>query len=89
VKPTKPHALSGKKPSKFALEGSKWVIVSPLFLFQKIYHEIGCQEYQENESSLVVENCEIHQTINLFGCKNTTVQVKGKVNAVALGMLPG
>ena len=28
VKPTKPAALSGKKPSKFVLEGTKWVIVS-------------------------------------------------------------
>lgn len=27
LKPTKPQALMGKKPSKFALEGNKWVIV--------------------------------------------------------------
>ncbi|KAH8117508.1 adenylate cyclase associated N terminal-domain-containing protein [Phellopilus nigrolimitatus] len=67
VKPSKPASLSGKKPSKFALEGNKWFI-----------------EYQENESGLIVENAEINQTVNLFACKNTTVLVKGKVNAVTL-----
>ncbi len=28
VKPSKPQALMGKKPAKFALEGNKWIIVS-------------------------------------------------------------
>ncbi|TFY74487.1 hypothetical protein EWM64_g9526 [Hericium alpestre] len=67
VKPTKPSALAGKKPAKFALEGNKWII-----------------EYQENEPALTVEGGEISQTVNLFGCKNITVIVKGKVNAVTL-----
>ncbi|TFK55228.1 hypothetical protein OE88DRAFT_1653977 [Heliocybe sulcata] len=67
LKPTKPSSLQGKKPSKFALEGNKWMI-----------------EYQENESSLTVDNTEISHTVNLYGCKNTTVQVKGKVNAVTM-----
>ncbi|OCH90293.1 cyclase-associated protein [Obba rivulosa] len=67
VKPSKPQALMGKKPPKFALEGNKWVI-----------------EYQENESALTVENVELSQTVNLYGCKNTTVIVKGKANAVTL-----
>ncbi|KZT74000.1 cyclase-associated protein [Daedalea quercina L-15889] len=67
VKPTKPHALAGKKPAKFALEGNKWMI-----------------EYQENESALTVENVEISQTVNLYGCKSSTIVVKGKVNAVTL-----
>ncbi|EJD05958.1 uncharacterized protein FOMMEDRAFT_119381 [Fomitiporia mediterranea MF3/22] len=67
VKPTKPAALSGKKPSKFVLEGTKWTI-----------------EYQENEPALVVENTELSHIVNLYGCKNSTVQIKGKVNAVNL-----
>lgn len=67
VKPTKPQALMGKKPAKFALEGNKWII-----------------EYQENESALEVANADITQVINLFACKNTTVIIKGKVNAVTL-----
>ena len=31
VKPSKPQALMGKKPSKFVLEGTKWLIVSRRF----------------------------------------------------------
>ena len=50
-----------------------------------IYHGIWCQEYQENESNLVVEDVSRSQTVNLFGCKNSTVQIKGKVNAVTIG----
>ncbi|KAI0831741.1 adenylate cyclase associated N terminal-domain-containing protein [Trametes gibbosa] len=67
TKPSKPQALMGKKPSKFVLEGNKWVI-----------------EYQENQPPLTVDNVEINQTVNLYGCKNTTVIVKGKCNAVTL-----
>ncbi|KAG9318865.1 adenylate cyclase associated N terminal-domain-containing protein [Chiua virens] len=67
TKPAKPAALMGKKPSKFALEGNKWLI-----------------EYQEDQPALEVTDVEINQTVNLFGCKNTTVVVKGKVNAVTL-----
>jgi len=67
VKPTKPQALAGKKPAKFALEGNKWMI-----------------EYQENESALTVENVEMSQTVNLYGCKSSTIVIKGKVNAVTL-----
>ena len=46
------------------------------------------QEYQENESALTVEDVEINQTVNLFGCKNTTVIVKGKANAVTMSAPP-
>ncbi|KAI0274390.1 adenylate cyclase associated N terminal-domain-containing protein [Russula aff. rugulosa BPL654] len=67
VRPAKPQALMGKKPAKFALEGSKWAI-----------------EYQENEAALTVENAEISQLVNLFGCKNSTILIKGKVNAVTI-----
>ncbi|KAK7467074.1 suppressor of rasval19 [Stygiomarasmius scandens] len=41
-------------------------------------------EYQEDEKNLVVEDTELNQAINIFGCKNSTIQVKGKVNAVTL-----
>ncbi|KAL1947333.1 hypothetical protein VTO73DRAFT_14294 [Trametes versicolor] len=67
TKPSKPQALMGKKPAKFALEGNKWAI-----------------EYQENQSALTLENVELSQTVNLYGCKNTTVIVKGKCNAVTI-----
>ncbi|PAV24323.1 adenylyl cyclase-associated [Pyrrhoderma noxium] len=67
IKPSKPAALSGKKPPKFVKEGTKWLI-----------------EYQENESALVVDDVEINQIVNLYGCKKSTIQIKGKVNAVNL-----
>lgn len=46
---------------------------------------IPSQEYYENETALVVENAELNHVVNIFGCKNVTVQVKGKVNAVSIG----
>jgi hypothetical protein len=45
------------------------------------------KEYQENESGLTVEDTDFRQTINLYGCKNSTIIVKGKVNAVTLGSI--
>ncbi|KAG0144922.1 hypothetical protein CROQUDRAFT_659362 [Cronartium quercuum f. sp. fusiforme G11] len=41
-------------------------------------------EYHENSSSIVVENTEINQIVNIFGCKNSTILIKGKVNAITL-----
>jgi adenylyl cyclase-associated protein len=38
---------------------------------------------------LKVDNADISQVINLFACKNTTVIIKGKVNAVTLGQFAG
>ncbi|KAF8061566.1 adenylate cyclase associated N terminal-domain-containing protein [Lyophyllum atratum] len=67
IRPTKPQALAGKKPPKFALEGNKWAI-----------------EYQENERTLTVENGELNQAVNIYGCKNCTVVIRGKVNAVTI-----
>lgn len=43
-------------------------------------------ENYENDTSLVVDNTELGHIINIFGCKNCTVQIKGKVNAVNLRM---
>ncbi|KAJ7489861.1 cyclase-associated protein [Mycena galericulata] len=41
-------------------------------------------EYQENESGLTVDDCELNQAVNIFGCKHSTILIKGKVNAVTL-----
>lgn len=88
IKPSKPQALMGKKPAKFVLEGSKWLIVCSVTVdisAKCSWYE--SQEYQENETGLTVDNVEISQTVNIYGCKNSTIIVKGKVNAVTLGML--
>ncbi|CAG8488478.1 6191_t:CDS:2 [Ambispora gerdemannii] len=44
-------------------------------------------EHYENNSKLVISDTAINQTVYIFGCKNSTIQVKGKVNAVILGEL--
>ena len=36
-------------------------------------------------SPLTVDNAELSQTVNLYGCKNSTIVIKGKVNAITLG----
>lgn len=90
LKPTKPTALAGKKPTKFVLEGNKWLIVSVVVSCVGGRSEliVALQEYYENESALTVDNTEIGHTVNLYGVKNSTVIVKGKVNAVTLCTLP-
>lgn len=40
------------------------------------------KEFYENDQNIVIEETERDQSINLFGCKNVVVQVRGKVNAV-------
>jgi hypothetical protein len=39
------------------------------------------QENQENET-LTLEDVALTQSVNIFGCKGTTIVIKGKVNAV-------
>ncbi|KAG6845183.1 hypothetical protein H0H87_012740 [Tephrocybe sp. NHM501043] len=46
-------------------------------------------EYQENEPSLVVEETSLNQSINIYSCKNSTIVIKGKVNAVTLANCQG
>jgi adenylyl cyclase-associated protein len=43
------------------------------------------QEFQENET-ITLDQTENNHTVNLFGCKASTVIIKGKVNAVTLGV---
>jgi Adenylate cyclase associated (CAP) C terminal len=45
----------------------------------------GMQEYHQNNNAIVIEETEIGQTVSIFGCKSSIVQIKGKVNAVNLG----
>lgn len=46
------------------------------------------QENHENERSIVIEQTEINQTVNVFNVKGSIIQVKGKVNAISLGAAP-
>merc|ERR1712223_1486337 len=56
-----------QKPSKFVLEGRKWVV-----------------EFQRNNSGLVIEECEVNQSVYVYKCDGSTIQVKGKVNNIIL-----
>jgi adenylyl cyclase-associated protein len=84
MKPSKPQALAGKKPPKFVLDGTKWMIVS-FFLQGNILILLisNVQENQENET-LTLEDVTLSQSVNIFACKGTTIVIKGKVNAVSM-----
>ena len=91
TRPVKPSALAGKRPSKLALEGNKWIVVCYLIIIPNkeshVSREITHQEFFENERNLVIDQGEMSQSVNLFGCKNSILQIRGKVNAVTLGMI--
>ena len=38
----------------------------------------------ENEQNVVIEDTELNQSVFIFRCKNTTVQIKGKVNTITI-----
>ncbi|KAF9439194.1 hypothetical protein BGZ76_009366 [Entomortierella beljakovae] len=38
----------------------------------------------ENNNEVILDNVEINQSVYIFGCKNSTIQIKGKVTTVAL-----
>ncbi|EWC48495.1 hypothetical protein DRE_07739 [Drechslerella stenobrocha 248] len=41
-------------------------------------------ENYENEEKVVLDGLEINQSVFVFRCKNTTIQIKGKLNAVSM-----
>lgn len=41
-------------------------------------------EYQKNQPGLVISQTGMNQTVYIFKCEGTTVQVKGKVNSIVL-----
>jgi len=41
-------------------------------------------EYQVNNKNIVIDNAEVKQTIYIYRCKDSVIQVKGKVNSIAV-----
>lgn len=41
-------------------------------------------EHQKNNKSLVIDDCNIKQTVYIYKCENTTIQINGKVNGITL-----
>ncbi|KAF9646279.1 hypothetical protein BDM02DRAFT_3189000 [Thelephora ganbajun] len=79
--PSNTSPLSGKKPTKPAKPQSLSTKKPAKFALEGNKWII---EYQENEPGLMVGDTEISHIVSLYGCKNTTVVIKGKVNGVTL-----
>lgn len=47
------------------------------------------QEYQNGAKDLMISDTEPKQVIYAFHCTNSTLQVKGKVNAITIGKNDG
>ncbi|KAL1406916.1 suppressor of rasval19 [Vanrija albida] len=39
-------------------------------------------EYHEDNRNIIIDDVALHHTVHIFNCKNTVVQIKGKINAV-------
>ena len=79
------------------LKESSHLIISVClcFLTQRVLHVLLntqifllSQEHHENRRDLVIPNAQINQTIYVYQCKETTLQVKGKCNAIFVGQYP-
>ena len=62
-------SVTPQKPPKFELEGKKWIV-----------------EFQRNNSGLVIpaDQAEVNQSVYIYKCDGSTIQVKGKVNNIIL-----
>ena len=43
------------------------------------------QEYQVGNKTMVIDDTNIKQTVYMYKCENSTLQIKGKVNSITLG----
>lgn len=49
---------------------------------------LACQlfkEFHEDNTNIVLDQTELNHTVNIFNCKNCTIQIRGKINAVQVG----
>ncbi|KAF3903058.1 hypothetical protein ABW21_db0200322 [Orbilia brochopaga] len=64
----KPAHMKQKKPPRMELDGNKWII----------------ENYEGESQPIVLSNVEINHSVFIFRCKGTTIQIKGKLNAVSM-----
>ena len=50
----------------------------------KAYLFLFCQEYLTDNTNTVIEDVNNKQTVYIYKCVNSTIQVKGKVNSITL-----
>lgn len=43
------------------------------------------KEFHEDNNNIVLDQTELNHTVNIFNCKNCTIQIRGKINAVQVG----
>ncbi|TYJ58648.1 hypothetical protein B9479_000484 [Cryptococcus floricola] len=61
-------AAPPKKPARLELEDGSRWIV----------------DNQEGNKAIKIENTELHHTVHIFGCKDSVVQISGKINAISM-----
>jgi adenylyl cyclase-associated protein len=66
--PAAAKAAAATKPPKCELEGGKKWII----------------EYQHGNRNVVINDTEMRQTVYIYKCDNSTIQIKGKVNAITM-----
>ena len=56
------------------------------FLYKKIILcSLLSQEFQEDNRNLVISDPETSQTVYIYKCNKSTIQVKGKINSMVVG----
>lgn len=64
----KPSQLKAAKPPKTQLDGNKWTI----------------ENHSSPSSPILISETSLNQTVNIFNCTNTVIQIQGKLNAVSM-----
>jgi len=74
-------ATSVKAKTETAHSGKPEVQKPPKFALEGNKWAI---EYQVGNKNIVIENAESKQTVYIYKCKDSTIQIKGKVNSIAV-----
>ena len=70
--------------SGYVKVGYQGVFISwTCFLDERQY--LYFQEYQIGNKTMVIDQTNIKQTVYMYKCENSTLQIKGKVNSITLG----
>lgn len=55
------------------------------FLYYILILWLLSQEFQEDNRNLVISEPETSQTVYIYKCNKSTIQVKGKINSMVVG----
>ena len=70
------------------LKGTMYIIYPKYFIIYLCIHCViflALQEHQVGNRNLVIAETNMKQTVYIYKCTDTTVQIKGKVNSIILG----